>query len=77
MSAHRKPATVTINARATRPALPARCIARPSPITPWYRPCTADGWRFATATVTLLLVAVLVHSLAEVWQAAGTFELSF
>jgi MFS family permease len=27
--------------------------------------------------VVLLLAAVLVHSLAEVWQAGGTFELSF
>ncbi|MEW2328648.1 MFS transporter [Micromonospora chersina] len=31
----------------------------------------------AWIAVMLLLVAVLVHSLAEVWQAGGTFELSF
>jgi MFS family permease len=31
----------------------------------------------AWAAIGLLLVAVLVHSLAEVWQAGGTFELSF
>ena len=29
------------------------------------------------AAIGLLLIAVLVHSLAEVWQAGGTFELSF
>ncbi len=31
----------------------------------------------AWIAIGLLLVAVLVHSLAEVWQAGGTFELSF
>lgn len=31
----------------------------------------------AWVAIGLLLVAVLVHSLAEVWQAGGTFELSF
>lgn len=36
---------------------------------------TAD--RAAWIAVVLLVVAVLVHSLAEVWQAGGTFELSF
>ncbi|MGW0832957.1 MFS transporter [Streptomyces prunicolor] len=31
----------------------------------------------AWIAITLLLVGIVVHSLAEVWQAAGTFELSF
>ncbi|MFL6137837.1 MAG: MFS transporter [Frankiaceae bacterium] len=31
----------------------------------------------AWVALTLLLVGVVVHSLAEVWHAAGTFELSF
>lgn len=33
--------------------------------------------RVAWIAVVLLLFAVLVHSLAEVWQVGGTFELSF
>ncbi|MDG4755833.1 MFS transporter [Micromonospora sp. WMMD718] len=33
--------------------------------------------RAAWVAVVLLLIAVLVHSLAEVWQVGGTFELSF
>jgi hypothetical protein len=31
----------------------------------------------AWLAITLLLVGIVVHSLAEVWQAAGSFELSF
>ncbi|MGC4900445.1 MFS transporter [Micromonospora echinospora] len=33
--------------------------------------------RAAWIAVVLLLIAVLLHSLAEVWQVGGTFELSF
>jgi hypothetical protein len=32
-----------------------------------------DAW----LAVTLLFAGVVIHSLAEIWQAAGTFELSF
>ncbi|NUT18362.1 MAG: MFS transporter [Hamadaea sp.] len=68
------PATRSIDG----PRTAARLLARSGPLflASWILMAMASGppvW----ATVALLLIAVLVHSLAEVWQAAGTFELSF
>jgi hypothetical protein len=68
------PATRSIDG----PRTAARLLARSGPLflVAWILMAMASGPP-AWVTVTLLLVAVLVHSLAEVWQAAGTFELSF
>ncbi|GAA2716544.1 MFS transporter [Actinoplanes palleronii] len=68
------PATRSIDG----PRSAARLLARSGPLflVAWVLMALASGpsvW----VTVVLLLVAVLVHSLAEVWQEAGTFELSF
>ena len=68
------PATRSIDG----PRTAARLLARSGPLflMAWILMAVASG-PSAWATVALLVVAVLVHSLAEVWQAAGTFELSF
>jgi hypothetical protein len=68
------PATRSIDG----PRTAARLLARSGPLflVAWTLMAVASG-PSAWATIALLLVAVLVHSLAEVWQAAGTFELSF
>ncbi|SNT64670.1 Major Facilitator Superfamily protein [Asanoa hainanensis] len=68
------PATRSIDG----PRTAARLLARSGPLflVAWILMALASG-PSAWVTVALLLVAVLVHSLAEVWQAAGTFELSF
>jgi hypothetical protein len=68
------PATRSIDG----PRTAARLLARSGPLflVAWVLMAAASG-PSAWAAVALLLVAVLVHSLAEVWQAAGTFELSF
>jgi len=68
------PATRSIDG----PRTAARLLARSGPLflVAWVLMAAASG-PSAWATVALLLVGVLVHSLAEVWQAAGTFELSF
>jgi len=68
------PATRSIDG----PRTAARLLARSGPLflVAWVLMALASG-PSAWVAVALLLVAVLVHSLAEVWQAAGTFELSF
>ncbi|GAA4608187.1 hypothetical protein BJY16_006712 [Actinoplanes octamycinicus] len=68
------PATRSIDG----PRTAARLLARSGPLflVAWVLMAFAAGPP-AWVAVALLLVAVLVHSLAEVWQAAGTFELSF
>ncbi|MEV4623330.1 MFS transporter [Asanoa sp. NPDC049573] len=68
------PATRSIDG----PRTAARLLARSGPLflVAWVLMALASG-PSAWIAVALLLVAVLVHSLAEVWQAAGTFELSF
>ncbi|WP_189335367.1 MFS transporter [Actinoplanes ianthinogenes] len=68
------PATRSIDG----PRTAARLLARSGPLflVAWVLMAAASAPP-AWAAVALLLVAVLVHSLAEVWQAAGTFELSF
>jgi hypothetical protein len=68
------PATRSIDG----PRTAARLLARSGPLflVAWVLMAAASG-PSAWVAVALLLVAVLVHSLAEVWQAAGTFELSF
>ncbi|MEV4539837.1 MFS transporter [Asanoa sp. NPDC049518] len=68
------PATRSIDG----PRTAARLLARSGPLflVAWVLMALSSG-PSAWVTVALLLVAVLVHSLAEVWQAAGTFELSF
>jgi MFS family permease len=55
-----------------------RMVARSGPLflVAWVLFAEASGPPAGVA-VALLLVAVLVHCLGEVWQAAGTFELSF
>jgi hypothetical protein len=68
------PATRSIDG----PRTAARLLARSGPLflVAWILMGVASGPP-AWVTVALLLIAVLVHSLAEVWQAGGTFELSF
>lgn len=68
------PATRSIDG----PRTAARLLARSGPLflVAWVLMSAASG-PSAWVAVALLVVAVLVHSLAEVWQAAGTFELSF
>jgi MFS family permease len=62
----------------TDPRSAARLVALSGPIfwAAWIGLAWASGPP-AEVAVALLVVSVLVHSLAEVWQAAGTFELSF
>lgn len=68
------PATRSIDG----PRSAARLIALSGPLflVAWIMMAFSAG-PSAWVAVGLLLVAVLVHSLAEVWQAGGTFELSF
>jgi hypothetical protein len=68
------PATRSIDG----PRSAARLLARSGPLflVAWVLMAAASGPSAGTA-IALLVVAVLVHSLAEVWQAGGTFELSF
>lgn len=68
------PATRSIDG----PRTAARLLARSGPLflVAWILMAVASG-PSAWVAIALLLVAVLVHSLAEVWQAGGTFELSF
>ncbi|GAA2356917.1 MFS transporter [Catellatospora methionotrophica] len=68
------PATRSIDG----PRSAARLLVRSGPLflVAWILMAYASGPSAWIAT-GLLLVGVVVHSLAEVWQAAGTFELSF
>jgi hypothetical protein len=68
------PATRSIDG----PKSAARLLAQSGPLflVAWIMMAMSAG-PAAWIAVLLLLVGVLVHSLAEVWQAAGTFELSF
>lgn len=74
VAATQVPATKSI----TGPRSAARLLALSGPlfVVAWILMATAAG-PVAWLAVTLLLLGVIVHSLAEVWQAAGTFELSF
>ncbi len=74
VAATQVPATRSI----TGPRSAARLLALSGPlfVVAWVLMATAAG-PVAWLALTLLLVGVVVHSLAEVWQAAGTFELSF
>jgi hypothetical protein len=68
------PATRSIDG----PRSAARLLARSGPLfcVAWILIAVASGPSAAVA-IAVLLVAIAIHSLAEVWQAAGTFELSF
>jgi hypothetical protein len=68
------PATRSIDG----PRSAARLVALSGPLflIAWIMMAMSAG-RAAWVAVVLLLLGVLVHSLAEVWQAGGTFELSF
>ncbi|MEV0455742.1 MFS transporter [Catellatospora methionotrophica] len=68
------PATRSIDG----PRSAARLLARSGPLflLAWVLMAGASGPSVWIAS-GLLVVGVVVHSLAEVWQAAGTFELSF
>ncbi|MEI5097678.1 MFS transporter [Streptomyces sp. PmtG] len=74
VAATQVPATRSI----TGPASAARLLALSGPLflVAWILMAVAAG-PAAWIAVALLLVGIVVHSLAEVWQAAGTFELSF
>jgi MFS family permease len=74
VAATQVPATRSI----TGPRSAARLLALSGPLflVAWILMAVAAG-PAAWIAVTLLLVGIVVHSLAEVWQAAGTFELSF
>ncbi|MCW3004879.1 MAG: transporter [Conexibacter sp.] len=60
------------------PQSAARLLARSGPLflVAWLLIAETSG-RSAALAIAVLLVAIALHSLAEVWQAAGTFELSF
>ncbi|MBY8884712.1 MFS transporter [Streptomyces sp. PTM05] len=68
------PATKSIDG----PRSAARLLALSGPlfVVAWILMAVAAG-PAAWVAVALLLAGVIIHSLAEVWQAAGTFELSF
>jgi MFS family permease len=74
VAATQVPATRSIDG----PRSAARLLARSGPLflLAWILMAAASG-PSARVAVALVLIGVLVHSLAEVWQAAGTFELSF
>ncbi|MFJ8313539.1 MULTISPECIES: MFS transporter [unclassified Streptomyces] len=74
VAATQVPATRSING----PRSAARLLAASGPLflLSWILIAVAAG-PAAWIAITLLLIGVVVHSLAEVWQAAGTFELSF
>jgi hypothetical protein len=74
VAATQVPATRSMNG----PRSAARLLAFSGPLffVSWILIAVASGpapW----IAITLLIVGVVIHSLAEVWQAAGTFELSF
>ena len=72
----------TLQVPATRsidgPQAAARMLARSGPLfcIAWALIALASGPSPAVA-LSLLIAAIAIHSLAEVWQAAGAFELSF
>lgn len=74
VAATQVPATRSI----TDPRSAARLVALSGPmfLVAWILMAVSAG-PSAWIAVALLLVGIVVHSLAEVWQAAGTFELSF
>ncbi len=74
VAAMQVPATRSIDG----PRSAARLLARSGPLflAAWVLMAVASGPSVWIAS-GLLVVGVVVHSLAEVWQAAGTFELSF
>jgi hypothetical protein len=74
VAATQVPATRSIDG----PRTAARLLARSGPLflVAWSLMAIAAG-PSAWIAVTLLIAGVLVHSLAEVWQAGGAFELSF
>lgn len=74
VAATQVPATRSING----PRSAARLLALSGPLflLAWIMMAAAAG-PVAWVAVILLFVGVIVHSLAEVWQAAGSFELSF
>ncbi|MEU3662058.1 MFS transporter [Streptomyces sp. NPDC032940] len=74
VAATQVPATRSI----TDPRSAARLLALSGPLflVAWILVAVSAG-PSAWIAVALLLVGIVVHSLAEVWQAAGTFELSF
>jgi len=74
VAATQVPATRSI----TGPRSAARLLALSGPlfVVAWVLMAAAAG-PAAWLAMILLLAGVVIHSLAEVWQAAGTFELSF
>ncbi|MFI6683005.1 MFS transporter [Streptomyces sp. NPDC050485] len=74
VAATQVPATRSING----PRSAARLLALSGPLflVSWILVAVSAG-PAAWIAITLLLIGVVVHSLGEVWQAAGTFELSF
>lgn len=68
------PATRSIDG--PRPAARLITLSGPLFLVAWVMMALSAG-PTAWIAVVLLFVGVLVHSLAEVWQAGGTFELSF
>ncbi|MEX0169020.1 MFS transporter [Streptomyces sp. LMG1-1-1.1] len=74
VAATQVPATRSI----TGPRSAARLLALSGPVflVSWVLIALASG-PSAGVALTLLIVGVVLHALAEVWQAAGTFELSF
>ncbi|MFB6842450.1 MFS transporter [Streptomyces sp. NPDC056361] len=74
VAATQVPATRSI----TGPRSAARLLALSGPVflVSWVLIAMASG-PSAGVALTLLIVGVVLHALAEVWQAAGTFELSF
>ncbi|MEU9210509.1 MFS transporter [Streptomyces sp. NPDC048415] len=74
VAATQVPATRSIDG----PRSAARLLALSGPLflVSWILIAMASG-PAAWLAITLLLVGVVVHSLAEVWQAGGAFELSF
>jgi hypothetical protein len=74
VAAMQVPATRSIDG----PRTAARLLARSGPafLVAWALIALASG-PSASVAIAMLIAGVLVHSLAEVWQAAATFELSF
>ncbi|MFE5912203.1 MFS transporter [Streptomyces wedmorensis] len=74
VAATQVPATRSIDG----PRSAARLLALSGPVflVSWVLIAFAEG-PSAGVALTLLIVGVVLHALAEVWQAAGTFELSF
>ncbi|GAA1796078.1 MFS transporter [Planosporangium flavigriseum] len=74
VAAMQMPATRSIDG----PQSAARLITLSGPVflVAWFMMALSAG-PAAWIAIVLLLFGVLVHSLAEVWQAGGTFELSF